>query len=124
MALSTTELQLAKIRKARELLDKREKELLSKTHHKTIAKIAHIAADNGITAAEIVAAMKIRNTKKMGIVRVSPKKVPAKRGKVAAKYLNPADAGQTWSGRGKMPKWVKQLFEAGTLEAALISPKQ
>jgi len=118
------ELQLAKIRKARELLDKKEKDLLSKTHDKTIAKIVQIAADSGITAAEIVAAIKFRKTKRTGVVRVSPKKVPEKRGKVAAKYRNPADASQAWSGRGKMPMWVKQLHGAGQLETALILPKQ
>ena len=116
--------QLAKIRKARELLEKKEKELLSKTHDSAITKIVQIAADNGITPAEIVAAIKFKKTKKITSVLASSKKVPEKRGKVASKYRNPVDASQAWSGRGKMPLWVKQLYEAGALENALILPKQ
>ncbi len=42
------------------------------------------------------------------------------RGKVAAKYKNPADPSQTWTGRGKSPVWVQALKNAGTLDSALI----
>lgn len=34
-------------------------------------------------------------------------------GKVAAKYANPSDATQTWTGRGKRPRWVSDLLAAG-----------
>lgn len=33
--------------------------------------------------------------------------------KVAAKYRNPDDASQTWTGRGVMPKWMRALNESG-----------
>lgn len=33
--------------------------------------------------------------------------------KVAAKYQNPDDKSQTWTGRGVAPKWVQALIEAG-----------
>ncbi len=33
--------------------------------------------------------------------------------KVAAKYLNPNDSLQTWSGRGIAPKWMQTLLDAG-----------
>ena len=120
MPTSSTESQLIKIRKARELLDKKEKDLLSKVRIKAIGKITQIAADNGITGAEIVTAIKLGRAKKVRAVRSVPNKLQGKRGKVAAKYRNPEDANQAWSGRGKMPIWVKQLHEAGKLEAALI----
>lgn len=32
---------------------------------------------------------------------------------IAPKYLNPNDPSQTWSGRGRMPEWVKKALEAG-----------
>jgi len=47
-------------------------------------------------------------------------KSSAPRGKVAPKYRNPADAAQTWTGRGKAPLWVQSLKSAGTLDSALI----
>ena len=31
-----------------------------------------------------------------------------------AKYANPEDASQTWSGRGRQPVWYKNALEAGT----------
>jgi DNA-binding protein H-NS len=34
-------------------------------------------------------------------------------GKVAAKYANPADASQTWTGRGKRPRWVNDCLATG-----------
>lgn len=33
--------------------------------------------------------------------------------KVAAKFANPADASQTWTGRGKRPRWVNDCLAAG-----------
>lgn len=42
---------------------------------------------------------------------------PRAAGKVAAKYANPADKNQTWTGRGKQPRWVAEHVAAGkTLE--------
>lgn len=33
--------------------------------------------------------------------------------KGAAKYANPEDASQTWTGRGRQPNWVKAALAAG-----------
>lgn len=33
--------------------------------------------------------------------------------KAPAKYRNPADASQTWSGRGRQPAWYKAALKAG-----------
>lgn len=35
------------------------------------------------------------------------------RGKVAPKYRNPADPSQTWTGRGRRPRWVVEALESG-----------
>lgn len=48
---------------------------------------------------------------------------PAKpqRPAVQAKYVNPADPDQTWSGRGRKPRWVVDALAAGkTLEDLAI----
>lgn len=39
---------------------------------------------------------------------------PAPKAKGVAKFRNPADASQTWSGRGRKPQWIKDAEEAGT----------
>ncbi|RCW83868.1 H-NS family nucleoid-associated regulatory protein [Paracoccus lutimaris] len=37
----------------------------------------------------------------------------AARGKVAPKYANPSDPEQTWTGRGRKPRWVQEVLDAG-----------
>src|SRR5882762_2070125 len=33
--------------------------------------------------------------------------------KVAAKYVNPDDASETWTGRGRKPRWLAARLKAG-----------
>jgi DNA-binding protein H-NS len=40
-------------------------------------------------------------------------------GTVAPKYRNPADPEQTWSGRGKRPRWFNEALKAGKKEKDL-----
>ncbi len=38
---------------------------------------------------------------------------PRSTGKVAVKYIHPADASLTWTGRGKRPRWVGEWLAGG-----------
>ena len=38
---------------------------------------------------------------------------PAKSFKNSAKYKNPGNPSQTWSGRGRKPKWVHEALKTG-----------
>ncbi len=41
--------------------------------------------------------------------------------KGVAKYANPADSSQTWTGRGRQPNWVKEALAKGkTLDSMAI----
>jgi DNA-binding protein H-NS len=40
---------------------------------------------------------------------------------VAAKYRNPTDPEQTWSGRGKRPRWFNEALKAGKKESDLLA---
>ncbi|KJV26671.1 H-NS family nucleoid-associated regulatory protein [Luteibacter yeojuensis] len=40
---------------------------------------------------------------------------------VAAKYRNPADPEQVWSGRGKRPRWFNDALKAGTSEKDMLA---
>ena len=42
------------------------------------------------------------------------KKSAGKKPGLPAKYKNPADASQTWSGRGRQPQWYKDAIAKGT----------
>ncbi len=83
------------------LIDNAEKALKERQHSKrkeVIAQIKELAASIGVTV-EILE---------------GDRKAERKTGsKVAARYRNPADASQTWSGRGLAPKWVQALQAAG-----------
>jgi DNA-binding protein H-NS len=125
MARTTVANQLAAIRKQRELLDKKEQALKSKSHDKVLSKIVAMAKEAGLTADDIAKALNSGKSTKAGKAAKTAK--TAKKGtlagkKVAPKYRNPANPEQTWTGRGVSPTWVQELKTAGTLESALIAP--
>ncbi len=39
--------------------------------------------------------------------------VPRKRSPATAKYVNPANAAETWSGRGRKPRWFAEALAKG-----------
>lgn len=57
-----------------------------------IAKVKALVAEHGLTAQDIFGGAK-RGPKASGATKVAPK------------YKDPA-TGQTWTGRGKAPKWI------------------
>ena len=59
-----------------------------------VAKVRELAAEFGLTAQDVFPG---RSGKSVSTKAVS---------KVAAKYRDPA-TGQTWTGRGKAPKWIE-----------------
>lgn len=82
------------------LIDNAEKALKDRQSSKrkeVIAQIKDLAASIGVTV-EILD---------------GDKKADKKSAKVAARYRNPADASQTWTGRGLAPKWMQELLASG-----------
>jgi len=67
-----------------------------------ITKVRNMMAEFGLTAADIAG--------KTPAARSSGTGKPT--GKVAAKYRNAA-TGETWSGRGLQPKWLKSALASG-----------
>lgn len=122
MARTTVANQLAAIRKQRELLDKKEQALKLKSHDKVLAQIVNMAKEAGLTAADITKALSSGKPAKAAKVPKAAKKGALAGKKVAAKYRNPANPEQTWTGRGVSPTWVQALKAAGTLDTALIAP--
>ncbi len=121
MARTTVANQLAAIRKQRELLDKKEQALKSKSHEKILAKIVALAKEAGLTADDITKALNSGKAAKAGKAPKAAKKGALVGKKVAPKYRNPANPEQTWTGRGVSPTWVQALKAAGTLDSALIA---
>ena len=121
MARTTVANQLAAIRKQRELLDKKEQALKSKSHDKVLAQIVTMAKEAGLTASDITKALSSGKSAKAVKAPKTAKKGALAGKKVAPKYRNPANPEQTWTGRGVSPTWVQALKTAGTLDSALIA---
>ena len=117
MARTTVAAQLAKLRKERETIDKKEKALLAKTNEKVLSKIVALVKDAGLTADEVAKAL--AGGKAKSAPRAAKKSALAGK-KVAPKYRNPANPEQTWTGRGVAPTWAQSLKAQGQLDSALI----
>ncbi|MEL6168594.1 MAG: H-NS histone family protein [Pseudomonadota bacterium] len=48
-------------------------------------------------------------------------KSKAGKSKLPAKFRNPQDPSQTWSGRGRQPEWYKAAIKAGKSDADLAA---
>lgn len=106
--------QLAKIKKQKAALEKKEQELKDRAENKDLVKIIALIKKAGLTAADITKAMRgTRGRKKTTASKLAGRKV-------APKYRNPADKTQTWTGRGRMPAWAAELYEQEKLDKALI----
>jgi DNA-binding protein H-NS len=79
---------------------------------KALERMRDIAAEYGLTVSEVITKEGRLDTKK-------PKLKNAEQSH-KAKYINPENPTQTWSGRGHQPKWVKEALAQGkTLEEFL-----
>jgi DNA-binding protein H-NS len=118
--------QLASIQKQRDLLSKKEAALRAESHGKVLLQIVKMAKDAGLTLADITSAYedkktKLANTPKKAAKPTSKLKSHTMKGvKLPAKYKNPLNPNQTWTGRGVDPAWVATLRESGQLESALV----
>ena len=90
--LSAAELQ-AVIEKAEKALRERQ----SSKRKEVLLQIKDLAASIGVTVE----------------IHEADKSFDRRNSKVAARYCNPANTLQTWSGRGLAPKWMQALMAAG-----------
>ncbi|MDM4765951.1 H-NS histone family protein [Pelomonas sp. SE-A7] len=81
----------------RAALDQQIAETKDKERSDAIAKVKALMSEYGLTMADL-------NSR--------PAKTGKSTGKVAAKYRNKA-TGETWSGRGLQPKWLKAAIAGG-----------
>ena len=108
-----------------EALQKQADVIRSKDFDTTVAEIRQLMAAFGITVKDLLAAPKKGGRKPAASAKTkdtSPKKTKPS-SKVEAKYRGPG--GETWSGRGLMPKWLASLIEQGRAkeEFAIAAPQ-
>lgn len=80
----------------RAALDEQISQTKERERSEAVAKVKSLMSEYGLTVADL----SMRTPK------------PVKVSKVAAKYRNQA-TGETWSGRGLQPKWLKAAVAAG-----------
>ncbi len=95
MSLSDLKALQKSVTKAIETFEKRRKS-------EALATLEAAAKEHGFSLAELVGGAAIQ-----------------KRPPVSAKYANPANMADTWSGRGRKPRWFTEAIEAGKSEADL-----
>lgn len=75
-------------------------------------KITKFAKAEGYTLEELFGAGGGARTAKAAAAKPGPR-AGKKLGKVAPKYRNPANPKETWTGRGKHPRWMAALVAKG-----------
>lgn len=86
-------------------IDKALEKLAAKDKKNALAAAQKAAAAHGFSLAEITG----------GAVEAPKRKTKSGPKKVSApKYRNPADADQTWTGKGRQPEWFKAAITKGT----------
>ncbi len=71
---------------------------------------AKLAAKHGYTLADITGDAPVKKARK---IATEPKT------KAPAKYANPTDKTQTWTGKGRQPTWFKDAVASGTAPEAM-----
>jgi len=132
--------QLTKIRKEKELLEKKERALLSKTNSQALSQIKAIMKESGLTLDALVAGLKGKSSSAKVDAgtpskAAAPKKAASSKGKAKAnskprvsragikvpiKFKHSSQPELTWTGRGKTPAWVTELEKAGKIDSAKV----
>jgi DNA-binding protein H-NS len=103
MARNGIDLESYTVRELRELRERIEAAIEAQQKSERVAlraKMQELAAASGLTLEEVLGVAKRGRVGK---------------GSVAAKYRNPEDPSQTWTGRGRMPLWLaEKLKKRGT----------
>jgi DNA-binding protein H-NS len=78
-------------------------------------KMLALAKTEGYTIAELFdgAAPAATRAPRAAGTKAKPAKARKTLGKVAPKYRNPGNADETWTGRGKQPRWLAALTSQG-----------
>lgn len=86
------------IEEARRALELKQKE----KRQEVIGQIKELAASAGLEVSIRIKGKPVEETRAL-----------RRRGKVPPKYRHPTDSSLTWSGRGQMPRWLRELVEQG-----------
>ena len=115
MAFDISNLTKKELIALRRKVDRAIESIDARTLDKARREARQLAQSYGLALGDLIEAPKSNETS-----GAKPKaRKPAKRGKVAPKYRNPANPKVTWTGRGRTPKWVSEALADGATLADL-----
>ncbi|MFQ6551501.1 H-NS family nucleoid-associated regulatory protein [Aestuariibius insulae] len=100
MAIDLSKMKRGELEKLRKDIDKELKNAEARDLKDAREKAAKVAAEHGFTLDELAG-----GGRKSGKGGSKPK--------APAKYRNPEDPSQTWSGRGRRPAWIAEAQKKG-----------
>lgn len=106
MAIDISKLNRKQLDTLRTKIDSREAEMRKQALKDVRDRVTKMVKDEGFTLEDIFG--------------TRAKRAPRRTSKVPPKYRNPADPLQTWSGRGKRPRWFTAALDAGKKEKDLL----
>lgn len=98
----TKNMSLSELKALRKEVDAAIADYAERKRKEALKALEAVAKDHGMSVEEIVGTAKKR-----------------KKAKAPAKYANPADKSQTWSGRGRQPQWYKDAIAGGAAPESL-----
>ena len=104
------DMSLSELRKLAKDVDKAIAAQEKRARKDALAEARAVAAKHGVALSDLLADTPAKLGPKVGKKRA---KAGPKKAKAPAKYRNPADASQTWSGRGRRPDWINAAITAG-----------
>lgn len=119
MSIDLTDLSAKDLRSLITAAEKQQTKVLTRPKASAMrAKINKYVRDHGYTIEELYGApAPPAPTAKKKAGRKSTKSSGSK---VAPKYRNPANASETWTGRGKQPRWMAALVNSGKSPADFL----
>lgn len=114
MPIDLTGLSVKELRSLISTAEKQQTKILTRPKAAAMrAKINKYVKDHGYTIQELYGVPNAAAPSKPKKTNVRKSPSAHKLGKVAPKYRNPANPQETWTGRGRQPKWMAQLVAMG-----------
>lgn len=95
-------MSLDELRALRTRVDREISSYAERKRREAMAAVEKAAREHGFALADLTSAKSGRGRRATSV-----------RAAAEAKYANPSDASQTWSGRGRRPRWVAELLDSG-----------
>lgn len=94
--LDLNNMSLKELRELRSQIDRSIASFEERRRREAMVAVEEAAREHGFSLNELTGA-----------------KINRRGGKVAPKYINPEDATQTWTGRGRRPHWIQAALDSG-----------